>query len=939
MARKAGVPALFAAAGVFLGAAVSAQSFDPGGMNSLQLKPQKERAARPAGVDAGVWPTTILDAAETHYLTQGTPTPMILAPANPNGVKLARAWVVVDVPEEVTLAATNAYLVWHMAKVEKTERDGHTYTRHEFPCSVHPTTFPEGGGKGGWYQRSRPPALWLRTDALVGPLAAKLYFHIRYTEKGPERESAAKDTPERSVKLAVLPKIEAKQPRIAQSGVMGRFTFNWSLAPNMQKMMAEYIRQLGCTYYVGGPSMKEAPEGVARWVEAPLQNGYTVSTGAAIPAEVKYVYPEKDYRAVSPWAIYRRHPWVMENVIAPMRKGIADGQCLVYWANWEPYEYIDHPDFSEGSMREFTAWAKLPADEVKRLWSQEAVKKYEKEHKAFRAWELGQVTRVVAEEIAAAGKERGVEARFSIGISSSGVGRIMPLEDLPIIMQTWQYLGVADANGPYPVTDRCGFAQIVRCGNWARILDKDMVAQRQLQLGCVYGWDQTSGGAGFFLPEQLGFLHLSTVMAGAADAQNYAEWPVWDGRYARELADANTRIARWEEFTLRGKKERTHVVVPVSPYPQRVSESVTTAEQDVLPSMGKDSGQYLYSYEYLKDGKRLIAVANAWDYADVFVKLKVPGREPASRWLLSELEKDRLFSAGPGRAYVTGGELAEGVVVHVGATRWGAFVLEPYVEGMVTPRETVLPEAVRKAIEAGGGRWTEALERDLRVYRQDFETVAVGPVGTGKHGERIVDDALALGIPLSGKGGSGRRVAVEDIGGNKVLRVTDGNAGGMVYVACPLRAHDGEIGFDLTLKSLAPMSAGLHPCGVTLTLPSPADWKEWFGTPYKPDFVWFEKTDDAARFPKGFRAVDSGITAEVGKTWRVTFGWHNFARTGSIAVDGRKIAAEIAFTHPNPKVVAESITFSAFGAPNGGAADRGDFTIDNIKVMKPEAKK
>lgn len=926
-------------------ASVGAEGFEPGGMTSLRLKPQAERAAKPAGVDVGVWPTTILDAAETHYLNQGAPTPMILAPANPNGVKLARAWMIVDVPDEVTLAATNAYLVWHMAKLEKIERDGHGYTRYEFPCSVHPTTFPEGYGKGGWYQRARPPTLWLRTDAPAGPIPAKLYFHVRYVAKAsgdgkaPAAEPAPQDSPERSVKLGVLPKLDATQPRIAQSGIMGRFTFNWSLAPRMQPMLAEYIKQLGCNYYLGGPSMKEAPEGVARWVEAPLQNGYSVSTGATIPPEVKYVSPDKDYRAVSPWAIYRRHPWVMSNVIGPMRQGIVDGQCLVYWSNWEPYEYIDHPDLSDGSMREFIAWSKLPADEVKKLWPQEAIKKYEKEHKAFRVGELGQVTRVVAEEIAAAGKEKGVDARFSIGISSSGVGRIMPLEDLPIIMQTWQYMAVPDAAGPFPTSDRCGYAQVVRCGNWARMLDKDLGAQRQLALGCVYGWDQTSGGGGFFMPEQLGFLHLSTVMAGAGNAQNYAEWPVWDGRYARELASANSRIARWEEFTLRGKKERTHVVIPVTPYPQRTPETVTPADQDALAPLGKENSQYLYSYEYLKDGKRLIAVANTWDYADVFVRLRAPGRDAASRWLLSEPEKGRGFVAVAGRAYVTGAELAEGLTVHVGATRWGAFVLEPYTDGIATPRDVILPDAVLKAIEAGRGRWAEAIERDQRLYLQDFESVAPGPVATGKHGERIVDNTLVLGVPLAGKGGSGRQVVIEEADGNKVLRVTDGDAGGMVYLACPLLAHDGVVAFDLCLKSLTPMSLNLHPAGVTLTLPSPASWKEWFGTPYKPDFVWFEKTNDLARYPKGVRPVDSGIIAEIGMTRRIAFEWHNFARTGSISIDGVKVATGIAFTHPNVKVAADSLTFCAYGAPAGGPGDRGDFTVDNIKVMKAEAKR
>jgi len=85
------------------------------------------------------------------------------------------------------------------------------------------------------------------------------------------------------------------------------------------------------------------------------------------------------------------------------------------------------------------------------------------------------------------------------------------------------------------------------------------------------------------------------------------------GRALRAGAGVGEHAHRaMEEFTLRGRKERTHVVIPVTPYPQRTAETATPAEQDALPALGKDNAQYLYSYEYVRDGKRLIAVANAW---------------------------------------------------------------------------------------------------------------------------------------------------------------------------------------------------------------------------------------------------------------------------------------------------------------------------------------
>jgi len=98
------------------------------------------------------------------------------------------------------------------------------------------------------------------------------------------------------------------------------------------------------------------------------------------PPEVKYVHWRRttarcrrgDLPAAS---------WVMENVIGPMRKGIADGNA---WSTGElgavRVRRSSRPE--RGSMKEFIAWSKLPTEDVRKAWPQEAIKKYEKEHKA-----------------------------------------------------------------------------------------------------------------------------------------------------------------------------------------------------------------------------------------------------------------------------------------------------------------------------------------------------------------------------------------------------------------------------------------------------------------------------------------------------------------------------------------------------------------------------
>ena len=115
------------------------------------------------------------------------------------------------------------------------------------------------------------------------------------------------------------------------------------------------------------------------------------------------------------------------------------------------------------------------------------------------------------------------------------------------------------------------FGENVFCGLARRNKRQHMLRKRtnnieQVRLICIqhfaYGWAQVGGQAGFYVPEDLALRHLSGPMAGLDVALNYAEWTIWDGRYATEMARANTRIARWERYTLEGKIRSDHVVIP-----------------------------------------------------------------------------------------------------------------------------------------------------------------------------------------------------------------------------------------------------------------------------------------------------------------------------------------------------------------------------------------
>lgn len=698
------------------------QDFAPGGMTSMKIATYESRSREPAGVDVAVWPTALADAENTHYLTRTMPTIMIFAIANPDAVEPQHAWLVFDLPPDISLLGVNNLLTWSQLQTSQVTHDGQTYTRYQIPCSVHETTFPRGFYNNSWYNRYRPPAIWLTSSLQPGP-TGKIYYHVIY-----EADEVQTSSPEQSVDVTILPAINATQPAIAGSGVMGRFILNTNETATAG-IITEYIKDLGYNFYIAGPSQSYAPSGLERWSNSRIQNGFRldgVSQGD-IPTAIRYVSNNGNFpNAVSPWSIYREHSFITDNLFDLHQQEVTAGEATSTYANWEAYAYLQNGDYSQQSMEEFITWSGLTRTQVETGWPLQTIATYPLEWKQFRNWELGMATQAMTEKMT----EMGGNSRFCVAVSSTTIGpgaitlggydmAIIPWGDMPYDLQTWQYCFVPNLMGAYPVSDRCGAVQVVRSGALSRILDQAFGVNRQVRFSCAYGYEQTSMD-GYFLPEQLGFLHLSTIFAGAEFAANYPEYPVWDGRYAREIALANTRIALWEDMILNGSRTREHVLIPISPYPQQVAGNVTPSEQEVDENWtSPEPPEYLYSFEYHKDGKRLITIANTWDYADVFVRIKFPDMTSGS-YMMREPEENRVFANASGNASLSSSDLANGLLVHIGATRWGAFLLESY-DAQIAGAATLITQA---AIEAIVSDRTDTWDDDFQKKLETLPTVA-----------------------------------------------------------------------------------------------------------------------------------------------------------------------------------------------------------------------
>lgn len=82
------------------------------------------------------------------------------------------------------------------------------------------------------------------------------------------------------------------------------------------------------------------------------------------------------------------------------------------------------------------------------------------------------------------------------------------------------------------------------------------------------------------------------------------------------------------------------------------------------------------------------------------MRLRIFDLDTAQKYTLTEPEAARLFTDEQGNAALTAGQLEDGVLVHIGAMRWGAFLLEPFTGTIPEHAATYAPGDIRTAQRA-----------------------------------------------------------------------------------------------------------------------------------------------------------------------------------------------------------------------------------------------
>lgn len=370
-------------------------------------------------------------------------------------------------------------------------------------------------------------------------------------------------------------------------------------------------------------------------------------------------------------------------------------------------------------------------------------------------------------------------------------------------------------------------------------------------------------------------------------------------------------------------------MAPVSPYPQTVPADVKFADQEPQGDVPKE--QCIFSFEYQKDGKRLITVANTWDYGECFFKIRFPNLPTDGKYRLSEPESKRIFANAAKDPFLTAEELGRGVLVHVGATRWAAFLIEPQSKAETIEADLVRPAEVEKAMAARQTMLVEALERDHVLCRQDFESAPLGALDKDYQGGQILDAQWMVVYVPKGPGGPDLHVEIVRHGNGNALRLLDNDPARALYVRLDLPAPKGVAFFDFTMLKPGPAAITLSAYKMVLAVPSAEQWATWFKTSYQTNLVYLEgpTPEEAAANPKAFKPINTGITVEPGRTYGMMLQWDVPAGKVSIAADGKVIVRDARFFHPTLPV--ESLVWVTC-PHSSGIEGKADILIDNVKV-------
>ncbi|MFK5924450.1 MAG: hypothetical protein QM496_19915 [Verrucomicrobiota bacterium] len=545
------------------------------------------------------------------------------------------------------------------------------------------------------------------------PVGETLHSARYWIEDGEYRSKA------KSFHFKIIESENAPAPVDFVSGAVVSREYDIRSLANQQSLVDVYVDKGFNAIHIGNaPSELMArlgDKGVKRYVQpAWLVNGYRIGKRDK-PDEVRFQLVDGAYdeQAICPVAVYRPQEYFREQVEAPLRKllvtdRVADG----IMPNWEPYMYKFKGCFCPLCKQEFIVHSKLPAKQIESEWPKGIVEKYRGQWIKFRAWQHGLMMETLEKTVQRVGNEAGLAAHFipeiaTLSLTEEGRSHFEQVDPLEYIDR----LKMIEPWGPY--VDNYQYpgsyfyqtgAHLIMEAKTREVVDyiKMHITDEKKRPQLIGFPHASQGGFGMAEPEGIAFDTLCLYVNGWQGSLAYHFPDGFDARYWNALAKANRSISRFEDLVMKGDTQVRH------------SFKIATALPKLAPSGGRyyqvdAESSLIFSREFSLKQQRLVVIANAWKYGDAFVHLSFEGLPEGESFVLREPLSQRCFANDKGQVELSVEDLKQGVLLHVGALRFGFFLLEPYQKGedyglMIKPSQmqamlSSFRPAILKAIE------------------------------------------------------------------------------------------------------------------------------------------------------------------------------------------------------------------------------------------------
>ncbi len=460
-------------------------------------------------------------------------------------------------------------------------------------------------------------------------------------------------------------------------------------------------------------------------------NGYDMGA-ADKPEEVKYRLLDgshfmagKGYNKgfLCPEVAAANEPYFQENVASILTRRMRDERHAFLISNWEPQDNFQGC-WCDRCREAFIRDSKLPADQVRAAWPKEILGKWRPQWIRFRSRQNARVV-VNTERAAAAGGGHFLPAVTSESLREATWQLYYQyaapdyMDQIPWINSWGPYLFYNMFNAYEPV-----IGQQLKAYQSGREVKEFLAARipdpaRRPKLIAFPQCHQVE--TWITTPEAMAFETLSYFLNGWEGSMLYFFPNGADNRGFAAMARTNRIIAATEDIRFGGTRLPTPVAIPVSDLPK----SSFHGNADVRHPALKDL-EMLQCAAWKNGHRILLGVGNFWDGGECFFRLKLPGLKPDATYTLRTVDSGETFAP-------TGKELADGILLQVGALRWNLYTLdEGRPQGAVyTAADLEALLARRRPAIAKAAARTEAVRRQANADEIPPDYTGLKPAKAG----------------------------------------------------------------------------------------------------------------------------------------------------------------------------------------------------------------